>query len=209
MELAQARADQQRLVVLQDRERIARDLHDHVIQRVFGAGLALEGIAGSVEPAVALRLVAVVEDLDVTIRQIRDLIFRLQLPEAGRTLRSAVLDVAGEAAAVLGFAPDVSFIGPVDTATGDALVDDVVAVTREALSNVVRHAHASHAAMTVSAVAGELTVLVSDDGVGLGDITRRSGLDNLTRRALRHGGTSELGSCRTGGTELRWTVPLA
>jgi signal transduction histidine kinase len=208
MELAQARADQQRLVVLQDRERIARDLHDHVIQRLFAAGLTLEGLAGSLDPAAAARLVSVVEDLDVTIRQIRNLIFRLQPAPTGRTLRSAVLEVVAEAAPVLGLEPDVAFAGPVDSVADETLVDDVVAVAREALSNVVRHARAHHVSLTVSASASDLAVVVSDDGRGAHDVTRRSGLDNLAQRAARHGGSSELSGGPTGGTELRWTVPM-
>ncbi|WP_204912754.1 GAF domain-containing protein [Microlunatus spumicola] len=208
MELAEARAAQQRLVVLQDRERIARDLHDHVIQRLFAAGLTLEGLAGSLDAPAAARLVSVVEDLDVTIRQIRNLIFRLQPVPTGRTLRSAVLEVVAEAAPVLGSEPDVAFVGPVDTVADEALVDDVVAVVREALSNVVRHARARHVALTVSATAAELAVVVSDDGRGAGGVARRSGLDNLAQRAARHGGTSGLSAGPTGGTELRWVVPL-
>ena len=152
MELAQARADQQRLVVLQDRERIARDLHDHVIQRLFASGLTLEGLAGSLPAEAAARLVSVVDELDVTIRQIRNLIFRLQPPGAARGLRSAVLEVVTETAPVLGFEPEVGFEGPVDTVAGDGLVDDVVAVVREALTNVVRHARASRVVLHVGTV---------------------------------------------------------
>ena len=208
IELAEARADQQRLLVLEDRERIARDLHDHVIQRLFASGLTLESLAGSLAPSVAGRVVGVVDDLDVTIRQIRTLIFRLQASEPQHTTRSVVLQVAAEAAPVLGFEPDVDFDGPVDTAVGAGLVDEVVAVCREALSNVARHAHASQVALSVSATPNELSLVVSDDGVGLGPSTRRSGLDNLERRALHHGGRCELGASPSGGTELRWSVPL-
>jgi len=208
MELARARADQQRLVVLQDRERIARDLHDHVIQRLFASGLALEGLAGSADAPTASRLVAVVDDLDVTIRQIRNLIFRLQAQETTRTLRSSVLQVSDEAASGLGFEPDVSFEGPVDTIADDPLVDDVVAVCREALSNVVRHAQAAWVMLQVAAADAALTVVVADDGVGLGDGSRRSGLRNLERRALHHGGTCSLDDRPAGGTVLRWSIPL-
>lgn len=208
LELAQARADQQRLVVLQDRERIARDLHDHVIQRLFASGLTLEGMAGSLPPEAAARVVSVVDDLDVTIRQIRNLIFRLQPPAEGRALRSAVLTVVSETASVLGFEPEVGFEGPVDTVAGDGLVDDVVAVVREALSNVVRHARATRVVLHVGTTSGVLTVLVRDDGVGLGDVDRRSGLDNLAQRAAGYGGSCEVGAGPSGGTELRWSVPL-
>ena len=209
IELAEARVDQQRLLVLQDRERIARDLHDHVIQRLFAAGLTLEGLAGSLEPAAASRVVAVVDDLDVTIRQIRTLIFRLQSSEGRHSARSVVLQVAAEAGPVLGFEPAVAFDGPVDTAVDDELVGEVAAVCREALSNAARHARAGHAAVTVSASATGLTVLVRDDGVGPGSSRRRSGLANLERRAVRLGGCCQLTTATGGGTELRWSVPLS
>ena len=209
MELAQARADQQRLVVLQDRERIARDLHDHVIQRLFASGLTLEGMAGSLPSEAAARLVSVVDDLDVTIRQIRNLIFRLQPPGEGRSLRSAVLAVVGETVPLLGSEPEVRFEGPVDTVAGEGLVDDVAAVVREALTNVLRHARATRVALHVSTTAGVLTVLVRDDGVGLTGVARRSGLENLVQRATGYGGACEVGPGPTGGTELRWSVPLA
>ena len=208
LELAQARADQQRLVVLQDRERIARDLHDHVIQRLFASGLTLEGMAGSLPAEAATRLVSVVDELDVTIRQIRNLIFRLQPSDAGRGLRSAVLAVVTETSSLLGFEPEVGFEGPVDTVAGDGLVDDVVAVVREALTNVVRHARATRVGLHVGTTSGVLTVVVQDDGVGLQAATRRSGLENLAQRAAGYGGSCEVGPGPAGGTELRWSVPL-
>ena len=208
MELAQARADQQRLVVLQDRERIARDLHDHVIQRLFASGLTLEGMAGSLPPEAAARLASVVDELDVTIRQIRNLIFRLQPSESGRGLRTAVLAVVAETTALLGFEPEVGFEGPVDTVAGDEVVDDVVAVVREALTNVVRHARATGVGLHVSTAGSVLTVVVQDDGVGLRAGTRRSGLENLAQRAAGYGGACDVGPGPAGGTELRWSVPL-
>ncbi|MBB3326865.1 GAF domain-containing sensor histidine kinase [Microlunatus antarcticus] len=208
MELAQARADQQQLVVLQDRERIARDLHDHVIQRLYALGLTLEGLAGSSDPVTAPRLVSVVDDLDVTVRQIRNLIFRLQASETVRTLRSAVLEVTDEATPGLGFDPDVSFEGPVDTLADEALVGDVEAVCREALSNVVRHARASSVSVRVTAFGAALTVVVSDDGIGLDRLSRRSGLHNLERRALQRQGSCRLSRRPAGGTVLRWSIPL-
>ncbi len=208
LELAAARLDQQRLLVLEDRERIARDLHDHVIQRLFAYGLTLEGIAANAEPGTAGRLAPVVEDLDVTIRSIRALIFRLQAPEGARTVRSVVLEAAQQAAAGLGSDPDVGFSGPVDTVADADLVDDVAAVATEALSNVVRHAHAAHVQVSVLARGDLLQVVVGDDGVGPGPGTRRSGLANLEQRALRRGGSCALVARPDKGTELRWSVPL-
>ena len=208
MELAEARADQQRLLVLQDRQRIARDLHDHVIQRLFASGLSLQGLSAAADPATAARLMTVVDDLDMTIQQIRTLIFRLQAPGDGRGLRATVLEIVEEAAPVLGFAPDVGFEGPVDTVTGEELDDEVAAVTREALSNVVRHARATWVAVQVVASVSALTLTVVDDGVGPGEVTRRSGLRNLEERARHYGGTCELVPGEDGGTVLRWSIPL-
>jgi signal transduction histidine kinase len=208
LELAAARADQQRLVVLEDRERIARDLHDHVIQRLFASGLTLEGVAGSADPATAARVGAVVDDLDVAIQQIRTLIFRLQSPGPARTVRSVVVEAAEEAAVVLGSEPDVLFEGPVDTVADRDLVDDVAAVAREALSNVVRHARATDVQVKVTAARHRLRVVVADDGVGPGTGSRRSGLSNLERRAGRHGGACELVARPAVGTELVWWTRL-
>ena len=207
LELTAARADQQRLVVLEDRERIARDLHDHVIQRLFASGLTLESVAASTEPATALRVGDVVEDLDATIRQIRTLIFRLQAQGDLRSVRTVVLEAVEEAGAVLGHEPEATFEGPVDTLADADLVDDVSAVAREALSNVVRHAGASTVRVRVRASATRLEVLVADDGVGPG-AGRRSGLLNLLHRAEQHHGGCELRAGRDGGTELVWWSAL-
>jgi two-component system, NarL family, sensor histidine kinase DevS len=208
MELAEARADQQRLVVLRDRERIAQDLHDHVIQRLFASGLMLDGLTGSQPPPVAARLTSVVDGLDATIRQLRTLIFRLQASSEDRTLRTVVLDVAEEAAQVLGFPPDVSFEGPVDTVADAQVVDDVAAVCREALANVGRHAHAHAVSVSVTASATRLSVLVVDQGSGPGTAPAGRGLEDLRQRALRYGGSFGLVGGPTGGTELQWSVPL-
>lgn len=208
LELAAARADQQRLAVLEDRERIARDLHDHVIQRLFAAGLSLEGIAATADGTTAVRLGPVVDDLDAAIREIRTLVFRLQ-PTTSPGVRSVVHEAAGRVGAVLGVEPDVRIEGPVDTVTDPDLVEDVSAVVREALSNVVRHASARAVRVRVSAAAGELRVVVADDGRGPGGDERRSGLRNLEQRARRHGGRCELVGPASGGTELRWSIPLA
>ena len=208
LELADARADQQRLALLEDRERIARDLHDHVIQRLFAAGLSLEGVAGRAGGATAARLGSVADDLDAVIRQIRTLIFRLQPSGTAPSVRSVVLDAAQRAAAVLGVEPEVETSGPVDTVADPYLVEDVAAVAREALSNVVRHASARHVRVSVSATADELSVVVTDDGRGPGGTARRSGLRNLDQRARRYGGRCELEAPASGGAVLRWTIPL-
>jgi signal transduction histidine kinase len=218
LELADARDDQQRVVLLEDRDRIARDLHDHVIQRLFAAGLTVQSVASGLGASeLAGRLSRVVSDLDETIRQIRTSIFQLRGPLGPQTgtLRTSLLAVVAEATPLLGFEPRVRFTGPIDAVVPDAVVDDIVAVLREALSNVARHANASRADVEVTASATDVAIEVTDDGVGIGDASRRSGLANLRLRAERHGGTLELthATPRDGhpiakGTRLRWTIPL-
>jgi signal transduction histidine kinase len=218
LELADGRENQQRMILLEDRDRIARDLHDHVIQRLFAAGLAVESVAarpGSDETS--LRLRRVVTELDETIRQIRTSIFQLRGPmtaEVGTT-RSAVLSVVSELEPILGFEPRVTFAGPVDLAAPDASVDDLIAALREALTNVARHAKAGCVDVAVAATTDSLVLEVTDDGVGIGDGSRWSGLANLRARAEHHGGTFTIGPIAQPpkdnyrqGTLLRWTIPL-
>ena len=210
IELAEARAEQQRAVMLDERERIAADLHDHVIQRLFAAGLSLQSTAGTLGAGAATdRILATVDDLDATIRQIRTSIFQLQqIPHARAPgLRARLLDVATDVTPVLGFEPAVRFSGVID-AVADDVGEDVLAVVRESLSNVARHARAGSVEVDVAATADRLTVDVRDDGVGLGSTERRSGLDNLRRRADRRGGIFAVGPREPAGTWLSWSVPL-
>jgi signal transduction histidine kinase len=208
LELAEARSERERTRVLDERERIAADLHDHVIQRLFGAGLSLQSVAARLdEPAHADRLRSVVSDLDETIARIRTSIFALQQTDDSG-VRAAVLQVVDEARRVLGFRPVLRFTGPVDTMVDPGLADDLIAVLREALSNVARHARAS--AVEVDVVAqpqGDIAVAVADDGDGPGPSGRRSGLENLRRRAERRGGSFALVPGAAGGSRLTWTVP--
>ncbi|MFB2580455.1 GAF domain-containing protein [Herbiconiux sp. P15] len=216
MQLAKARADQQRLLLLEDRGRIARDLHDHVIQQIFGTGLELQSIAGSLggTPAAA-RLHESVGHLDASISQIRTAIFALSPPasETATGVRHSILDLATELAARLGFTPHVSFSGPVDLLVTDDLARDVIAVIREAVTNTAKHAAAARTSVSVAAADGRVVVDVTDDGVGIGDPIRRSGIANIARRAEKRGGTLELdperaeGDAST-GTHLRWAVPF-
>ena len=209
LELADARADQQRMMLLEDRDRIARDLHDHVIQRLFAAGLAVQSLAASaVSDTGASRLNAVVDDLDETIRQIRTTIFELRGPLGPQpsTVRTQVIGLIDEVAPLLGFNPALRFTGPVDTIVPDDVATDLIAVIREALSNIARHAHASAAEVEVTATSADVTVDVTDNGVGIGESRRRSGLANLAWRAERYGGSLTLPDHE--GTHLRWTIPL-
>jgi signal transduction histidine kinase len=209
IELAEARAEQQRVVMLDERERIAADLHDHVIQRLFAAGLSLQSTAATLGPGKATdRIVATVDDLDATIRQIRTSIFQLQhvAKAASSGLRAQLLDVVSDLTAVLGFEPAVRLSGVLD-ALPDDIAEDVVAVVRESLSNVARHARARSVELEVGATRDRVVVDVRDNGIGIGTTDRRSGLDNLRRRAERRGGTMDIRPCEPNGTWLRWSVP--
>jgi two-component system sensor histidine kinase DevS len=207
-ELAAARAERE---VMAERDRIARDLHDMVIQRVFGAGLALQSITTRItRPDAASRVHAVIDELDATIRELRGTIFNLNQPaQKAASLRAQVLDETTAAQDRIGFAPAVEFHGPVDAALPDQTAAHLLAALREALSNVARHAHAS--AVQVAVHAGdELLLTVTDNGRGIDPaVTRSSGLTNLRRRAEKFGGTLEVTGHSEGGTRLRWCIPLA
>ncbi len=211
LELSDARADQQKMLLLEDRDRIARDLHDHVIQRLFAVGLSVQSVAGSVrEAATRERLARVVTDVDDTIRQIRTTIFELRgSTGVGGTIRTRLLDVIGETRPVLGFDPHVRFSGPVDSAVPEELVDDVTAVLREALTNVARHAQATSVNVEITATVSRIDVTIEDDGIGTSGDGARSGLANLERRAIEHAGSLEVLPAPGGGTALRWSVPFS
>jgi signal transduction histidine kinase len=209
IELATARAEQERVQMLDERERIAADMHDLVIQRLFAAGLTLQGSLGGLPPGRSReRVLATIDDLDTTIRQIRTSIFQLQQPQTGAQsgLRARLLGIATEAAASLGFEPAVRFSGVIDALPGQG-AGDLEAVLREALSNVARHAAAGAVEVEIASVDGELTLTVRDDGRGIGAATRRSGLANLEQRAGRHGGICTVESAEPTGTLLTWRVP--
>jgi len=209
LELSDARADQQRLGVLEDRDRIARDLHDHVIQRLFAAGLSLQSIAATIgDDAVKVRLGRTVEELDETIRQIRTRIHALQ-EDSLQSLRGTALAVVDQLAPLLPARPDVSLVGPLDTITDEATIADVEAVLRESLTNVTKHAQATQVRVRIQAGKQRLYLTVIDDGVGIGHRTRRSGLENLNQRAERQGGFLEVGDSAEGGLRLRWSIPIS
>jgi signal transduction histidine kinase len=212
IEKARLHARVRDLSLVEDRERIAADLHDTVIQRLFATGLALQATVPAItNPEVADRVSAAVDQLDETIRQIRSTIFALQAPRvAGRSLRGELLSLAAEAAASLGFEPHLRMLGPVDTAVDHETAGQLLAVVREALSNVVRHANATRVDIIVG-VGERLELEVSDNGVGPGEARRSSGrgLGNLAQRAASLGGSMVLAAREPGpGTTLRWDVPL-
>jgi len=204
----------QDLALVEDRERIARDLHDTVIQRLFASGLSLQGTAKLVrtdaDQAVA-RIESAVDDLDLTVKHIRSAIFSLETSRAssGGGIRDRVLALVHESTATLGFRPTCMFDGPVESAVNDDIASELVATLREALSNVARHAKASKVEVLVSATK-QLRLQVTDDGVGPPGPTavRGHGLKNMEARAIRHGGRFELRSATPGGSALEWRIPL-
>jgi len=219
LELAEGRADAERLVLVHDRERIARDLHDLAIQRLYAAGLSLQRVARAAPPKVAEELSRLVEEVDETIALVRTTIYRLQPGErsdgtAARRvgLRSRVITEVDAAAASLGFTPQLRFVGAVDTLVPPEVAHHVVAVVREALSNVARHASASRTDVLLAA-ADHLALVVSDDGKGIPPTAARSGLRNLARRADEFEGSLVVEPANPSadrvGTRLMWRVPLS
>ena len=194
----------------EDRDRIARDLHDSVIQRLFAIGLSLQGTARLVErPEAVMRIGEAIDKIDDTIRQLRKAIFDIELTISKEGLHPKILDLVHELRPVLGIHPQLSFSGPVDAVVTGMLAEDVLAVLREALTNVGKHARASQVVITV-AVGDEVRLVVADDGQGISaESSAGLGLRNMRQRAERLGGSVELGTSREGGTRLTWHVPIA
>lgn len=208
IERARAQEERELLVVLEDRERIARDLHDVVIQRLFATGLQLQSampLTG--RPEVGKRINAAVDDLDSTIRDIRRAIFELRTPMSA-ALRTELREAVDLAADGLGFRPVLELDGPVDSAVPEPVRPDLLAVLREALSNVVRHAQARQVLIRVKVLAGQLVLTVADDGVGTDPAAARGGLVNLRERAEQHGGEFSVTANDPRGTLLTWAIPL-
>jgi signal transduction histidine kinase len=209
LDRTQALADRQELAVISDRERIARDLHDIVIQRLFATGLQLQGVAAMAgDGAVTDRLDKSVAELDDTIKAIRGTIFELQ-DRRGDSLRAGIRSLVKEYVPVLGFTPVVRTSGPVDTVVPPDLGSQLLAVLREAVSNVARHALADGAEVDVVVAADRLELRVADDGVGLPSVITESGLRNARRRAHDLGGTLQVSPVGERGTLLVWRVPLS
>jgi signal transduction histidine kinase len=210
LERARAQEERELLVVLEDRERIARDLHDVVIQRLFATGMQLQGLAPqALRPDAAKRINAAVDDLDATIRDIRRSIFELRAP-AGPSLRAELQETIEDAAATLGFRPVLDVSGPVDSAVPDDIVPELLAVLREALSNVARHAKATAVRVSVRAADKHVTLSVEDDGLGFDPARARGGVVNMGERARDLGGRIEIGPrAAGGGTLVSWQVPTS
>jgi signal transduction histidine kinase len=209
LQVASARENKALLAVFEDRDRIGRDLHDLVIQRLFAIGLTLENAARmAVRPEVQERVTAAVDDIDHTIKDIRRSIFELG---AGRgslvELRTELGRVVDEQSVMLGFRPDLTTEGPVDSAVPTGVRTELLAVLREGLSNAARHAKATSVEVLLRAGA-ELELTVTDDGRGIEEGVATSGIHNMLERAEALGGTSEVLRRPEGGTVLRWSVPL-
>jgi signal transduction histidine kinase len=207
LQIVRARENRQRLAVLEDRDRIGRELHDVVIQRLFAVGLGLQGTSRLADrPDVADRLDQAIDDLDATIRDIRRSIFALASTDASHDIQAEVTRLVDRAAGTLKFRPTLRFEGPVRTLVAGDLAPEVLAVLGEALSNASRHADAH--AVEVLLTAGDHVVLrVADDGGGLAGHVHESGLRNMRERAERRGGTFQVESASGEGTTVTWSVP--
>jgi signal transduction histidine kinase len=212
--LARARHEHERLAVYEDRDRIARDLHDLVIQRLFATGMMLQGTGRipDVPEAAADRVSRAVDELDETIKEIRHTIFALHEPVEGpsSSARGRVLRETSQSAALLGFEPAVRFVGPVDSMLSPEATDQLVAALREALTNAAKHAHAKKVDVVVQIDEGDVILVVTDDGIGINAAGpgRRSGVANIAARAQVLGGSCRLERVSDeGGTRLTWRVP--
>jgi signal transduction histidine kinase len=214
LEFTSAQEDSRRLAILEDRDRIARDLHDLVIQRLFGLGLGLQGLNGSVgQPMVAARLAGFIEEVDHTIREIRRTIFSLhEPPSGGVSLRGQLLRAVRESARLLGFEPTVALDGPLDSVVPDPVRPDLLATLREALANAARHAGATcvSVSVTVDRAATSLELVVRDNGKGLPEsqVRHSGGVVNMSVRADRWSGRCAVDSEPGQGVSVVWSVPL-
>jgi len=212
MELGRAQQNRRTIALLDERDRIARDLHDHVIQQLFASGLRMSALATrSADPETATALRGLITSGDETIRTIRATIFQLRRAAPEEDIAVELRDLTEEFSDLLGFTPTLLVSGPQAATVSGELADHVRAALRETLTNCARHAGASSVAVRVEVAAGELSLTVTDDGVGLEGTTRRSGLANLTERAAGLGGEFRVESPVRGtgrGTTVQWRVPL-
>ena len=208
---ARLRLVAEEVALSEERQRVARDLHDTVIQRLFAVGLSLQSLSSPSLPAEATdRIDRAIDDLDETIRQIRSTIFAISRPggPSAPSLRREMLEICDEVSGRLGLDVTAALTGPVDELVARSVGDGVLAVLREALTNVVRHAQASRAEVTLEVSADDLTLTVADDGRGVAPdaISGGRGLANLAARAQDLGGWFDLSPGADGGTVLRWHI---
>jgi signal transduction histidine kinase len=215
LELATRRRDAERLSLYEDRDRIARDLHDLVIQRLYATGMSLAGTVPAItRPGTATRVQRAVDAMDETIRDIRSTIYALQSRGQGEqpNLREAIVGVVEDMTAMPGFAPSLRLGGKLNDQISLEVAGEMLTVLREALSNAAQHAKASRVDVSVDVDTDDcLTVRVADNGIGIPADGRRSGLRNLSRRAEKLGGELRLGAAGADGTgtELLWRAPRA
>lgn len=213
LEMARHRAESDQLALLQDRDRIARDLHDLAIQRLFATGMTLQSVGRLIDhPEAAERVTRAVDDLDETIKIIRSTIFALRSDSPGsgsKGLRGRISETVNGAYRTLGFTPSLIMEGTVDTDVPDEVGGELLAVLAEALSNTARHARARRMEVSVT-VADELVLTLTDDGVGVGGSPHTGGLRNMRSRAELLGGsfTVEPALENGTGTHIEWRVPL-
>jgi signal transduction histidine kinase len=202
----------QEVAIFDERDRLARDLHDTVIQQLFAVGLRLQSIAGTATaPEEADRLRAVIADIDDTIRQVRTTIFELGLDGTSQGSRASVLALVEELTPVLGFEVNTSIDGSVDAALSDEIVEHLLATLREALTNIGRHAEATRASVMLSVDSDMCRLQVLDNGHGVNhgkDRAGGNGLGNMRRRAEKLSGSFEIETPDAGGTLLVWQVPI-
>ncbi len=200
------------VAVFEERDRMARDLHDTVIQRLFAIGLSLQSMASSSSDGTGSdHFHQVISDIDDTIRQVRTTIFELGSEGADRGLRDEIHSLLEELEPVVGFAIPASFDGPVDTAVPAVVKEQILAVVREGVTNIGRHAGAIQARVTLSVNDEECRLVLVDDGRGIQASLSKGGglgLGNLRRRAEKLHGQFDVRSPATGGTVLTWQVPL-
>jgi signal transduction histidine kinase len=211
IEVVRAREDRRRLDLARDRARIARDLHDHVIQRLFGAGLSLQAVSATVDAEASAAIETQVDAVDAAIKDIRTVIFALGAGDRSqsRRARDRMLNVVSELSTGMLVTPRVTFAGPLDSLVSAPLADELAAVLRECLTNVAKHADAQNVEVDLSIDAGVVTLRVEDDGSGIPPAAPLSGLANIADRAQLLGGSCTIAPRAGGGTRIEWAVPAA
>lgn len=210
LEVVRAREERRRSETTRDRSRIARDLHDQVIQRLFGAGLSLQAVSADVDPRNSAAIESQIDVIDATIKDIRTIIFALGAGErrGAKRLRDRLLDVVTEVTGAWPTPPRISFSGPLDSLVSATLADDLVAVLRELLTNAAKHAQADTVSIAVGIDGPDVELLAYDDGIGVPASASHSGLANVRERARLRGGACTIASPDEGGTVIRWRVPV-
>lgn len=211
IEVVRAREDRRRLELSRDRARIARDLHDHVIQRLFGAGLSLQAISATVDAEASSAIETQIDAVDAAIKDIRTVIFALGSGDRARGghPRDRILNVVSEMSTGMTMTPRITFEGPLDSLVSTPLADDLTAVLRECLTNIAKHADAERVEVDLSIDSGVVTLTVEDDGRGIPPSVPLSGLANMTERAQLRGGTCTIEPRAGGGTRVAWSAPAS